>query len=144
MSEQSGSKARLKALTPEAAQAIGGPVVPLTCYPFRVGRESRRAAATRALLGGGERREGGAKPNNDLYVLEQTHEVYVSREHFEIQKTDSGFQLVDRASALGTWVEGTLVGGSRAGGKSPIRSGDVIIIASYHSGLIFKFLVDGA
>ncbi|MFO0944357.1 MAG: FHA domain-containing protein [Planctomycetota bacterium] len=133
---------RLKALTPEAEYAIEGQLLTLDIYPFRVGRESRRREVTRALLGAGERRQNSANRNNDLYIAEQTREVFVSREHFEIQRDGDSYFLVDRNSALGTWVEGNLVGGSRKGGRVPLHSGDVIIVASHQSGLVFKFLVE--
>ena len=142
MPQESGTVARLKALTPEAEYAIHGPQVVLDAFPFRVGRESRRGAAE-ALLSGGERRRGSAPPNNELYLSEQTREVFVSREHFEIQHDGSRFHLVDRKSALGTWVEGELLGGNRRGGSAPLSHGDVIIVASFHSGLIYKFEISG-
>jgi pSer/pThr/pTyr-binding forkhead associated (FHA) protein len=134
----------LKALTPEAMQAIGGPTLVLHVFPYRIGRESRGGSVTRALLAGGDRRrEGTGTPNNDLYILEKNREVYISREHLAIEEDNSGFYLVDRMSALGTWVEGKLVGGDRRGGRVPLHSGDVIIIGSAHGGFIFKFLVNG-
>lgn len=140
--DSSQTVARLKALTPEAEYAIEGQLLTLDIYPFRVGRESRRREVTRALLGAGERRQNSASRNNDLYIAEQTREVFVSREHFEIQRDGDHYLLVDRNSALGTWVEGRLVGGSRKGGQVPLHSGDVIIVASHQSGLVFKFLVE--
>jgi hypothetical protein len=40
----------------------------------------------------------------------------VSREHFAIDRSDSGYVLVDRASTCGTIVEGQTVGGDTRGG----------------------------
>lgn len=138
-----GKVVSLKALTPEAHQAIGGPTLVLHVFPYRIGRESRGGSVTRGLLAGGERRQGSGAPNNELYILEKNREVYVSREHLAIEAGESGFQLVDRMSALGTWVEGKLVGGDRRGGKVPLHSGDVIVIGAAPGGFIFKFMVDG-
>lgn len=130
----------LKALTLEAQGALHGPQLAIEGFPFRVGRESRgpNEGWKRAQQ---DRRSGMASPNNDLYVWEQTREVFVSREHFEIVKEPEGYRLIDRNSALGTWVEGHLVGGKRTGGSVPLKDGDVIILGSYLSGFIFKFIV---
>ena len=43
----STGQAGLSALTPEAKAALGGPALPVTQFPFRVGRDSR--GATRAV-----------------------------------------------------------------------------------------------
>ena len=80
-------------------------------------------------------------PNNELYLRENGLEVYVSREHFLIDSVAGEYRLVDRNSALGTWVEGRLIGGDRRGGECQLRPGDVIIPGSYKSGFIFKFIV---
>jgi hypothetical protein len=138
--------AYLRALTRDAENAVQLQLIPIEVSPFRVGRESRGPNAERPSLTdrtrNAERRAAGFKPNNEVYLLETTREVYVSREHFEIRREKDGFLLVDRQSALGTWVEGELIGGNRAGGQARLRDGDVIFVGSYRSGFIFKFIVD--
>lgn len=140
MAEGAKPIAYLKALTLEAQAAIHGSEVAIDHLPFRVGRESRgpNEGWKKAEQ---DRRGGKSAPNNDVYLWEQTREVYVSREHFQIDREDNGFRLVDRKSALGTWVDGQLVGGKRAGGNVSLRHDDVIILGSHQSGFIFKFIV---
>lgn len=136
-------KAYLRALTRDAEVACGKQIIPLDVFPYRIGRESRSPNYQRpAFLADERRREGPAKPNNEVYLVETTREVYVSREHFEIRYENNAFSLVDRMSALGTWVEGEIVGGNRKGGQAPLSHGDVIFVGSYRSGFIFKFVVD--
>lgn len=143
MSAESRPFAYLRALTRDAENACRQQIIPVDVSPFRVGRESRSPSMERPLLLTDERRgPSAARPNNELYLIETTREVYVSREHFEIVREDDGFYLMDRQSALGTWVEGELVGGNRKGGRAPLNDGDVIFVGSYRSGFIFKFVVD--
>jgi pSer/pThr/pTyr-binding forkhead associated (FHA) protein len=140
MAENDKSLAYLKALTLEAQSALHGQTFPIDSFPFRVGRESR-GPNEGWLKSERNRRTGQSAPNNDLYIWEQTREVFVSREHFQIDRLAGRFQLEDRNSALGTWVEGHLVGGKRAGGTVELHDGDVIILGSHLSGFVFKFLV---
>lgn len=132
--------AYLKALTLEAQAALHGQQLAITELPFRVGRESR-GPNEGWKKSNQERRAGKSAPNNDLYIWESTREVYVSRDHFQIEREGDQFRLVDRNSALGTWVEGQLVGGKRTGGAANLANGDVIILGSHLSGFLFKFVV---
>lgn len=132
----------LRALTLEAQSAIHAQQIPLTMFPFRVGRESRGPNAGWTRDRNADRRKGQAPPTNELYLWEQEDHLHVSREHFEIQRENDDYYLVDRCSALGTWVEGQLVGGNRQGGKVRLQSGNVIIVGSHRSGYIFKFILD--
>lgn len=135
--------AYLKALTIEAQTALHGHQLQLDRYPFRVGRECRGPNAHWLKSDGTERRRSSAAPTNELYLWEQGREVYVSRNHLQIERDGDGFVLVDRESALGTWVEGSLVGGNRRGGQTALHHGDVIIIGAHRSGFIFKFIIEG-
>jgi len=65
----------------------------------------------------------------------------VSREHFEIDRSDTGYMLVDRASTCGTIVEGQTVGGNTRGGTLPLHDGNVIIVGTSRSPYAFKFRV---
>lgn len=132
----------LRALTREAEMASGQQIIPIAVSPFRVGRESRAQSLERPSAEASERRgQAPAKPNNELYLLENTRDVFVSREHFSIVKERDEYFLEDRQSALGTWVEGELVGGNRKGGRAALSDGDVLFVGSYRSGFIFKFVV---
>jgi len=137
--ETGGRKAALAALTPEARDALGTAELELHHFPFRVGRESRgpRGGIARAVM---ERRQSASRPNNDLYLLEPTEPLNVSREHFQIEHNGTHWILVDRQSTCGTIVEGKVVGGRHAGGAAPLRDRDVIIVGTSSSRFVFKFL----
>jgi len=128
----------LIALTPEAAAVLGSRTVALRDLPFRVGRESRGLPppAGRTIA---ERRKRERHPTNDLYLPEPGEPFNVSREHFQIQHNGTSYVLVDRQSACGTLVEGTVVGGRGTGGAVPLHDGDVIIVGTSSSQYVFKF-----
>jgi pSer/pThr/pTyr-binding forkhead associated (FHA) protein len=65
----------------------------------------------------------------------------VSRSHFQIDRSDAGYLLVDLESTCGTIVEGTLVGGDTRGGTIALHDGDVIIVGTSNSSYAFKFRV---
>ena len=128
----------LFALTPEAKDALRGAELPITQFPFRVGRDSRgaRRAVARIVM---DRRRAVRRPNNELYLPEPESATNVSREHFQIEHNGTQYVLVDRQSTCGTLVEGQVVGGKQAGGAVPLRDGDVIIVGTSASRFVFKF-----
>lgn len=129
--------AALVALTPAARDAMGREYLVLDRLPFRVGRESRRDAATAAAA---EERRGFGRPANDLYITEGRPGGWVSREHFSIERSESGFVLVDRGSRTGTLVAGRSVAGQ--GGRVPLHDQDVIIVGPIDSPFVFRFRCD--
>ena len=131
-------RAMLVALTPEAHAALGARDVEITRFPYRVGRESRGIQRTSHGFVT-ERRGPGSRPSNDLYLLEREEPLNVSREHFTIDRDDTGYILVDHASTCGTIVEGQTVGGHGRGGRIPLHDGDVIIVGTSLSPYVFKF-----
>jgi pSer/pThr/pTyr-binding forkhead associated (FHA) protein len=133
-------RAILVGLTPEARSALGAAKLLIKTFPFRIGRESRGAQrlAGRAIP---ERRRLQMRPNNELYLTESDAPPNVSREHLQIDHNGRQYILVDRQSACGTIVEGTVVGGRHDGGVVPLSDGDVIIVGSSSSRYIFKFRV---
>jgi pSer/pThr/pTyr-binding forkhead associated (FHA) protein len=133
-------RALLVALTPESRIALGAPEREMTKFPYRVGRESRGTQRTPQGVVS-ERRNPGSRPSNDLYLVEPDDPLNVSREHFEIDRDDAGYILVDRASTCGTIVEGQGVGGDTRGGTLPLHDGDVIIVGTSRSPYAFKFRV---
>lgn len=133
-------RASLVALTPEAREALGAPEREMTKFPYRVGRESRGTQRTSQGVVS-ERRNAGSRPSNDLYLLEDDEPLNVSRAHFEIDRSDTGFVLVDRASTCGTIVEGEIVGGDTRGGTIALHDGDVILVGTSRSPYVFKFRV---
>jgi hypothetical protein len=110
-------RALLVALTPEARDALGASEREMTSFPYRVGRDSRGTQRTPQGVVS-ERRNPGSRPSNDLYLLEHDEPMNVSREHFEIDRSDTGYVLVDRASTCGTIVEGQIAGGRHPGRHS--------------------------
>jgi pSer/pThr/pTyr-binding forkhead associated (FHA) protein len=130
--------AYLVALTPESAESIRAREINIPHLPFRVGRESRRLRWTDAGLVGERRRSTAA--NNDLYLVEESEPMNVSREHFLIDRDAGGFFLMDRGSACGTIVEGEIVGGGEGRDtRAGLNDHDVIIVGTSLSRFIFKF-----
>jgi pSer/pThr/pTyr-binding forkhead associated (FHA) protein len=133
------SSALLVALTEPGKLALDGADYAITEFPYRVGRESRKYDTPEKKALFADKRSPANKPNNDLYLVEESELINVSREHFQIDRGDGGFVLQDRGSTLGTIVEGRTVGGGNAGGRVVLRDGDVIIVGSPTSPFVFKF-----
>jgi predicted component of type VI protein secretion system len=133
-------RAMLVALTPEAYAALGAREREITRFPYRVGRESRETQRTAQGVVT-ERRHPGSRPTNDLYLPDREEPLNVSREHFAIDRGDTGYILVDQASTCGTLVEGESVGGDTRGGSMLLHDGDVIIVGTSLSPYVFKFRV---
>lgn len=133
--------AYLQALTPEAEASLGGAEqFEIHTWPCRVGRESRLIASPDGFKVM-ERRRTDAAPSNEVYLLDSGRPLNVSRAHFQLEKTDSGYVLRDRGSALGTFVGGQLIGGRDAGGVSSIHDGDVIVVGTSESPFVFRFVL---
>jgi pSer/pThr/pTyr-binding forkhead associated (FHA) protein len=131
---------RLVALTPESRAALGAPQAEIERFPYRVGRESRGIQRTAAGFVR-ERRSPGSRPANDLYLVEPDEPLNVSRAHFQIDRDEAGYVLVDRGSTCGTLVEGEIAGGDTRGGTIALHDGDVIIVGTSKSPYAFKFRV---
>ena len=133
--------ARLVAVTDQAREALGDVEHAIARFPFRVGRESR-SALTRIAMSI-ERRLGDAPHVNDVYLVEPVTSQYlhVSREHFQIERDGETFYLRDRGSAGGTLVNGTQVGGDRAGGRIELPDEATIVVGTTSSPYVFRFLV---
>ncbi|HXJ80665.1 MAG TPA: FHA domain-containing protein [Candidatus Methylomirabilis sp.] len=132
------SRVVLVALTPEAKAALGGAEARISIFPFRIGRDSRslRRTAPRTLV---DRRKRAARPTNELYLPEAAEPFQVSRDHLQIQHNGTRYVLIDRQSAFGTIVEGTVIGGQQRGGAVQLNDGDVIIVGSSRSPFVLKF-----
>ncbi|MBI4161973.1 MAG: FHA domain-containing protein, partial [Acidobacteria bacterium] len=111
-------KRYLRALTPAARRALGGETFVLGRFPFRVGRQDHPPHDEGASP---ERASGKAGRASDFGIREAGSRKFLSRDHFLIDlRPDGRFVLVDRGSALGTIVEGRLVGGHRRGGETEL------------------------
>jgi pSer/pThr/pTyr-binding forkhead associated (FHA) protein len=137
-------KAALKALTPEALEAVpasqlAGDAIIIRGFPFRVGRESR----VRKVDGRIERIERpkgkDGHPNNDLYLVDRGELLNISREHFQIERGAEGYILVDRGSACGTRVGEERLGSGDVGGQCVLRDGDVIAAGARGTPFLYRF-----
>ncbi len=131
----------LMALTPEAEGALGGPLLILPWFPFRLGRDSRGEG------GGGlfnsDRRATADRPNNDFFIRDPGRLKNVSREHFQIEQiADGSFLVLDRGSACGTLVGNTSIGGHRKREHCKLEDGNVIVVGASESPFVFKFLLE--
>ena len=126
---------RLVGLTEEARRGLGGDELVLPHLPFKVGRENR----LNKLVGALERRLGSHRQLNDIYLIEESEYVNVSREHVVIEEDNGRVRLRDLGSACGTIVEGRTLGGDRAGGTTELHDHDVIIVGTSQSPFIFKY-----
>jgi pSer/pThr/pTyr-binding forkhead associated (FHA) protein len=129
----------LKALTPDAKASLGAIQIQIPCYPFRVGRESR---SEKHIFFPNSRRRHDSSQNNDLFLRDAGQRLNISREHFQIERRDGNFFIVDRGSACGTLVEGITIGKERNGGEKQLENGDVIIVGSSESRQAFKFITE--
>ncbi len=129
----------LVALTGEARLAFSGAAeLRLTSFPFRVGRESRSPLEAGVVVDS-ERRRQAVAPNNDLYLWDPGRLLNVSREHFQIERSDSGeFFVRDRGSTCGT-----LVGNVRLGAGGPescvLLPDNTIVVGTPQSPFVFRF-----
>jgi len=138
-------KAVLKPMTAEAARAvpdgmISDGLVAIRRFPFRVGRESRFTYINGELRRIERPRLGNREPNNDLYLLDPIQPLHVSREHFLIERTRTGYELIDRGSACGTIVGDVEIGGGDNGGSVRLQDGDTIVVGTVNSPYIYTFI----
>lgn len=133
---------KLVPLTEKARVSINIDAVELNSFPFRVGRESRNSSdhLSQSIM---ERRLGKAPPNNDLYLVDNGRLLNISREHFLIDRTESGsFVLRDRMSACGTTVRGEKGERHCHASHCDLFDGDTIIVGAHSSPYVFKFLAN--
>jgi pSer/pThr/pTyr-binding forkhead associated (FHA) protein len=135
------STAVLLPMNSETQSAIQEDKIKIEKFPFRIGRESRREKMVKRNWVR-ERRKKENPPNNDLYLKDEGDLFNVSREHFQIEaKNDGTYELVDRGSTCGTIVADHIVGGRDKGGRYPLKNENIIVIGTFQSPFIFKFLV---
>ena len=138
-------QAVLKAITQEAIDAIPEALqvqefVIIRKYPFKVGRESRMKMVNGRLERIERVRNNDHEPSNNFYITDCGRPLNVSREHFQINKVDAGYELVDRGSACGTKVNTVNVGGKDAGGSITLKDGDTIAVGTRETPFVYKFI----
>lgn len=131
----------LVALTGEARLALSGAAeLRLTRFPFRVGRESRSSMEAGVVVQD-ERRCRVAAPNNDLYIWDPGPLLNVSREHFQIERSDGDeFFVRDRGSTCGTLV-GNVRLGAGGPGSCALYPDNTIVVGTPQSPFVFRFEV---
>jgi hypothetical protein len=137
-------RAVLQPMTPEAEQAIpdgfnvSGYVV-IRHFPFRVGRESR-GEVVEGLFIRKERPRTSHAPNNDLYLKDPGPAMHISRQHFRIERTAGGYQVVDVGSSCGVGVGGARAGTGVARMSLDLKDGDVISVGTLETPYRYKFI----
>ncbi len=129
----------LVALTGEARLALAGAFeLKLTRFPFRVGRESRSPMEAGVVVHD-ERRRQAIAPNNDLYIWDPGPLLNISREHFQIERSDNGEYFVrDRGSTCGTLVGNVQLG--LGGAEScALFPDNTIVVGTPKSPFVFRF-----
>lgn len=140
-------KAILIPLTKESSEAMiksqcQKEIISITRFPFKVGRESRVGENERGLFLKLRLKKSEATPNNDLYLIDENKQLQVSKEHFEIQKTNNFYLLKDRGSTLGTTINDVTYGGQECDETEQVlNDGDIIKIGNKESLLKFQFLI---
>lgn len=105
---------RLIPLTAMSELALPAEGLLIERLPFRVGREPLSGKSRLSM--------------NDLGLLDQ-EPFNASREHFAIDREGDALVVYDRGSFLGTFVNGSLIGGGRTVGSAPLHAGSNEIIA---------------
>jgi len=138
-------KAILMPMTKEAAESMvktscQKEVLPITSFPFKVGRESRVGENDKGLFLKFRLKKSDSKPNNDIYLIDSSRQLQISKEHFQIEKTNNFYLLKDRGSTMGTTINGITYGGDKEEFEQVLNDGDIIRIGSKNSEYKFQFL----
>ena len=136
----------LKALTPEAIEAVPpnllkNEMIVIADFPFKVGRESRTVRRNGKLEIVERSKKDNSKPNNDLYLIDRGQRLNISREHFQIEKREDGYFLVDRGSACGVKIDDVAIGGGDSGGSAQLQDGNIIGVGTKETPYVYQFLV---
>jgi len=137
-------KAILKAITNQSKHSIvkrvnGLDVAVVFNFPFRIGREARVSYVDGEPVLQERSKLGGHEPNNDVYLLDNSQFLQISREHCSIVKQGDRYVLVDRGSACGCMVNKFKVGDGE-NINCQLKDGDIITIGSKESEYKFKFI----
>lgn len=135
----------LKAVTHEARSTItknclGNEIIGIWEFPFRIGRESRIEKVDGKLVLSERQKVGSGKPNNDIYLVDNGHFLQISRQHLQIEKTETGYLVSDRGSACGTIINTQKIGSEDKGGTYELKDGDIIKIGAEDSPYLFEFI----
>ena len=135
----------LKAITPEAKNTmtkncLGDEIIGIWKFPFRIGRESRIENRDGRFVVSERHKSAGEKPFNDIYLVDSGHFLQISRQHFQIEKTQTGYLVSDRGSACGTIINTQKIGSEDRGGTCELKDGDIITVGAEDSPYLFEFV----
>ena len=116
-------------------------LIPISTFPFKIGRESRMEESDRGLFIKLRIMANSSRPNNDIYLIDNKNNIEISKEHFEISNDKDEYLIKDRNSTLGTKLNDEEIGKEKSNTLFPIKDGDIIKIGSSHSTYKFKFLI---
>lgn len=116
-------------------------LIPMFEFPFKIGRESRMSENDRGLFVKLRILNNISKPNNDIYLVNNTESLEISKEHFSIEKKDDSYFIIDRKSTLGTKLNNNEIGKDKANKPYTIKDKDIIKIGSSDSKYEFQFLI---
>jgi hypothetical protein len=133
-------------ITPEGEKSILNTqiinkLIPMFEFPFKIGRESRMAKNERGLFVKLRIFNDISKPNNDIYLVNNTERLEISKEHFLIERKDDSYFIKDRKSTLGTKLNNQEIGKDNANKSYLIKDKDIIKIGSNDSKYEFQFLI---
>ncbi|MBP9489888.1 MAG: FHA domain-containing protein [Aliarcobacter sp.] len=116
-------------------------VISMFHFPFRVGRESRTSENEKGLFVKLRIFKNESTPNNDIYLINCSESLEISKEHFQIEKKDRDYFIKDRNSTLGTKLNNQEIGKKRDTQSHLLKDGDIIKIGSSNSKYEFQFLI---
>ena len=139
-------KAVLLPLTKEATSAIvkgscNIELITMSTFPFKIGRESRLGENEKGLFLKLRIIKNNSKPNNDIYLLNESKNLQISKEHFQIEKDKNTYTLKDRGSTKGTTINGVSYGGGKESFEHELKDGDIIVVGDKTSLFKYQFLI---
>ena len=79
--------------------------------------------------------------NKNIYLINNTENLEISKEHFQIEKKDDSYFIKDRKSTLGTKINNEEIGKDNVIKSYIIKDKDIIKIGSNDSKYEFQFLI---
>lgn len=139
-------KAVLLPLTKEATNSIvksqcKNDLIPMFTFPYRFGRESRLGNNERGIFLKLRIISTKAEPNNDIYLLNESKNLQISKEHFQIERNKNFFILKDRGSTMGTTINGVTYGQNNGDTEQVLNDGDIIKIGNNSSEFKYQFVI---
>jgi len=116
-------------------------LIPISTFPFKIGRESRMGESDRGLFVKLRILSNYSKPNNDIYLIDNNDTLEISKEHFEIINDKDEYLIKDRESTMGTKLNNVEIGKEQSKYTHILNDGDIIKIGSSHSKYEFQFLI---